>query len=150
LQSQLLDEETPLMKKLLPFPLHEALLKGKRHFISLEKFEKELRSEQRGNYDVALTKAMILLWLTDTETGDIDEISLPSSGYYFYNKVSSDIEGAIQPSTPWFTYSFYQKARERAQKANIIIVNHALLCTDMYNDYSFIPSYQKAIIDEAH
>ena len=150
LQSQLLDEETPLMKKLLPFPFHVALLKGKRHYISLEKFEKELRSEQRDNYDVALTKAMILVWLTETETGDIDEISLPSSGYYFYNKVSSDIEGAIQPSSPWFNYSFYQKARERAQKANIIIVNHALLCTDMYNDYSFIPSYQKTIIDEAH
>src|SRR5699024_9719531 len=27
---------------------------------------------------------------------------------------------------------------------------HALLCTDMFNDYSFIPSYQKVIIDEAH
>src|SRR5699024_12037135 len=104
-----------------------------RRVLLRSKFEKELRSEQRDNYDVALTKAMILVWLTETETGDIDEISLPSSGYYFYNKVSSDIEGAIQPSSPWFNYSFYQKARERAQKANIIIVNHALLCTDMYN-----------------
>src|SRR5699024_12272864 len=111
--------ETPLMKKLLPFPFHVALLKGKRLYISLEKLEKELRSEQRDNYDVALTKAMILVWLTETETGDLDEISLCSSGYYFYNKYSGDIEGAIQPSSPWFNYSFYQKARERAQKANI-------------------------------
>src|SRR5699024_12344388 len=121
LQSQLLDEETPLMKKLLPFPFHVALLKGKRHYISLEKFEKELRSEQRDNYDVALTKAMTLVWLTETETGDIDEISLLSSGYYLYNKVSSDIEGEIKTSSQWFNYSFYEEARDMPKKANIIM-----------------------------
>src|SRR5699024_627747 len=150
LQSQLLDEEIPLVRKLLPFPFHVALLKGRRHYISLEKFERELRSDQYDNYDVALTKAILLVWLTETETGDIDEITLPSSGYYFFNKVSSDLEGIIDPSSPWFSYSYYQRAREKAQKADVIITNHALLCTDMFNDYSFIPSYEKVIIDEAH
>src|SRR5699024_9850769 len=150
LQSQLLEEEIPLIRKLLSFPFHVALLKGRRHYISLEKFDRELRSEQNNNYDVALTKAILLVWLTETKTGDIDEITLPSSGYYFYSKVSSDLEGAIDPSSPWFSYSYYQKAREKAQKADISITNHALLCTDMFNDYSFIPSYQKVIIDEAH
>lgn len=150
LQNQLLEEDIPLLKKILSFPFDVALLKGKRHYISLEKFEKELRTGQQDNYDVALTKAIILVWLTETDTGDIDEISLPSSGYYFYNRVSSDIEGNIQPSSPWFSYSYYQRARERAQRADIIIINHALLCTDMFNDFAFIPSYNKAIIDEAH
>lgn len=150
LQSQLLEEEIPLIRKLLPIPFNVALLKGKRHYISLEKFERELNSEQQDNYDIALTKAIILVWLTETTSGDIDEITLPSSGYYFYNKVSTDAEGAVDPASPWFTYSYYQKARERAQKADVIITNHALLCTDMFNDYSFIPSYQKVIIDEAH
>lgn len=150
LQSQLIEEEIPLIRKLLPFRFQVALLKGKRHYISLEKFERELKSDHQDNYDVALTKAMILVWLTETKTGDIDEINLPSSGYYFFNKVSADIERNIQPSSPWFSFSYYQKARERAQKADIIIINHALLCTDMFNDYAFIPTYNKAIIDEAH
>lgn len=150
LQSQLLDEEIPLIRTLLPFPFEVALLKGKRHYISLEKFERELRNEQHDNYDVALTKAMILVWITETQTGDIDEINLPSSGYYFYNRVSTDLEKNVHPSSPWFSFSYYQKARERAQNADIIVINHALLCTDMFNDYSFIPTYQKAVIDEAH
>ncbi|HLS08260.1 ATP-dependent DNA helicase DinG [Lentibacillus sp.] len=150
LQSQLLDEEIPLINRLVSFPFNVALLKGKKHYISLEKFERALASEQTDNYDVTLTKAMLLVWLTETETGDIDEIQLPSSGYFFYKQISTDTEGIIDPSSPWFSRSYYQRARRKAQKADILITNHALLCTDMFNDYQLLPSYDKAIIDEAH
>src|SRR5699024_6682394 len=102
------------------------------------------------NYDVTLTKAITLVWLTETETGDIDEIQLPSSGYFFYKRISTDSEGYVDPSSPWFTRSYYQKARNRAQQADVIITNHALLCTDVFNEYQFLPAYDKAIIDEAH
>ncbi|PAV29472.1 ATP-dependent helicase DinG [Virgibacillus profundi] len=150
LQAQLLEEEIPLIQKLVDFEFKAALLKGKSHYISLEKFERSLDSDQQDNYDMALTKAMILVWITETETGDIDEIHLPSSGYLFYRKVSTDTEGYIDPYSPWFSHSYYQKARKRAQQADIIITNHALLCTDMFNDYQFLPSYDKVIVDEAH
>src|SRR5699024_711076 len=69
--------------------------------------------------------------------------------YFFYN-VSTEAEGSVRPSSPWFRYSFYQKARQKAQKAEIIITNHALLCTDMLNDYSLIPSYERVIMHEKH
>src|SRR5699024_12445641 len=65
LQSQLLDEEIPLVRKLVSFPLKVALLKGKQHYISLEKFAHEMNSGQSENYDVTLTKAMVLVWLTE-------------------------------------------------------------------------------------
>ncbi|MDY0405722.1 helicase C-terminal domain-containing protein [Virgibacillus sp. 179-BFC.A HS] len=35
-------------------------------------------------------------------------------------------------------------------QADIIITNHALLCTDMFHQYQYLPSYDKVIIDEAH
>ncbi len=150
LQSQLLDDEIPLIRHLVQFPFHVALLKGKQHYISLEKFERALTFEQEDNYDIILTKAMILVWLTETETGDIDEIQLPSSGYIFFRKVSSDMEDTTDPSSPEFARSYYQRARKKAQQADIVITNHALLCTDMVNDYQLLPAYKKAIIDEAH
>lgn len=150
LQSQLLEEEIPLLRKLIPSPFTVALLKGKQHYLSLENFARELSLNKQDNYDVALTKAIILIWLTETETGDIDEIQLPPSGYYFFHNVSTEAEGPVHPSSPWFRYSYYQKARQKAQKAHILITNHALLCTDMFNDYSLLPSYERVIIDEAH
>ncbi|GAB4073599.1 ATP-dependent DNA helicase DinG [Barrientosiimonas marina] len=150
LQTQLLEEEIPFIRRLVPFSFDAALLKGKQHYISLEKFERVLASRESDNYDITLTKAMILVWLTETETGDIDEIQLPSSGYVFYRQISTDAEGPPDPSSVWFSRSFYQRARKRAQQADIVITNHALLCTDIFNDFQLLPSYDKAIIDEAH
>ncbi|WP_042146487.1 ATP-dependent DNA helicase DinG [Paucisalibacillus sp. EB02] len=150
LQSQLLEEEIPLIRELVKIPFKVALLKGKQHYISIEKFANELYSVQHDNYDTALTKAMILVWLLETETGDIDELHLPSHGQIFYKRISAEVEGLADPTSPWFKYSYYQKARRNAQLADIIITNHALLCTDIFHDYQYLPNYDKAIIDEAH
>lgn len=150
LQSQLLEEEIPLVKKLLPFSFRVALLKGKSHYISLEMLEQELAETEQDNYDIALTKAMIFVWLTETCTGDIDEIQLPASGYRFFRRISADMEENIDPTSPWFFKSYYQKARQKAQQANMVITNHALLCTDMFHASSLLPSFDQVIIDEAH
>jgi len=150
LQTQLMEEEIPIIRKFIDHPFNIALLKGKSHYISLERFTHELANQPHDNYDIALTKAMLLIWLTETETGDIDEIQLPASGYYFFNGISTDSESNIDPNSAWFFHSFYQRARRRAQQAAVIITNHALVSTDLLNDYQFIPAYQKVIIDEAH
>jgi len=150
LQSQLLEEDIPFLIKMIERPCKVALLKGKHHYLSLARFERSLATEETDNYDIVLTQAIILIWLTETETGDIDEIHLPASGYYYYKTISTESEGLVDPSSPWFAHSYYQKARMKAQEADIIITNHALLCTDIFNDYSLLPSYKKAIIDEAH
>ena len=150
LQTQLLEEEIPLIKSLVPFTFHAVLLKGRNHYISLERFSHELGNNQADNYDITLTKAILLIWLTETLTGDLDEIQLPTSGYAFFNRISTDAENQVDVYSPWFRYSFYTRAKRKAQKADLIITNHALLCTDMFNDYQFLPSYNKLIIDEAH
>ncbi|MUK87291.1 ATP-dependent DNA helicase DinG [Ornithinibacillus sp. L9] len=148
LQAQLLEEEIPMIEKLISFPINVALLKGRQHYIDVDKFAKTLRDNQQDNYDVTLTKAMILVWLTETITGDIDELHLPSSGYLFYEKISSDIKE--NGSVPTTKYSFYHLARKKAQVADILITNHALLCSDIFNEYQLLPTYEKIIIDEAH
>src|SRR5699024_6427551 len=135
---------------LLPYSFTVALLKGKRHYISLEKFAYELSHLNDKNYDFTLTKAMLLVWITETSTGDIDEIQLSPSGYTFFNRISTEAENKVNPTSKWFSKSYYQRAKRKAQQANIIITNHALFCADLFNGYQFIPAYTKAVIDEAH
>lgn len=149
LQSQLIEKELPFLQKSMPFSFKAALLKGKQHYLSLKKFEHELFSPTADNYDVVLTKAMILVWLTETTTGDRDEIQLPSSGQIFWRKVSAEAEN-VDPKSSWYRLSFYQRAKKRAQKANIIVTNHSLLCTDIIRSNGLISSYKKIIVDEAH
>lgn len=150
LQAQLLEKEIPLLQRVLPFSFKSALLKGRQHYLSLKKFEFELHSNYTDNYDVTLTKAMLLVWLTETTTGDIDEIQLPSSGNIFWRRISAEAEGYVDPKSPWFSRSFYQRARKNAQQAHVVVTNHSLLCTDISKDYGLLSSYDKVIVDEAH
>ena len=150
LQSQLLDTEIPLLQKASSFPFNVAILKGKKHYLSLEKLHQELHLNQTDNYDVALTKAILLVWITETTTGDIDEIQLPTSGYYFYKRISAEVEGNKAFQSPWSRYNYYPVARKKAEVANVIVTNHSLLCTDMILDYHVLPDFTKMIIDEAH
>ncbi|WP_371069191.1 ATP-dependent DNA helicase DinG [Sediminibacillus sp. JSM 1682029] len=150
LQSQLLEKEIPLLQAMVELPFQAALIKGKQHYISLSKFEKEIFSEQQDNYDITLTKAILLVWLTETDTGDIDEVQLPSSGKNFFRSISTESEGYLDPRSPWFSRSFYQRVRNKVQHANLVITNHSLFCTDLTSDFQLLPSYKMAIIDEAH
>lgn len=146
LQSQLMDKEIPLLEKTLPFPFRTAVLKGKQHYLSLEKFSRAMHHNENSNYDHILTKVILLIWLTETETGDIDEIQLPTSGQRLFHMVSSEAEGKSASSPK----SFYQRAKNQAESADIVITNHALLCTNLTHEQRLLPSYQKIIIDEAH
>ena len=48
------------------------------------------------------------------------------------------------------TPCFLRAARERAEQAHIVVVNHALLLSDLARGGGLIPEYQHLIIDEAH
>ena len=45
---------------------------------------------------------------------------------------------------------FLFRARHKAESAHIVVVNHALLLSDMLASNSVLPAYRNLIIDEAH
>ncbi|WP_100407243.1 ATP-dependent DNA helicase DinG [Bacillus solitudinis] len=150
LQEQLLNRDLPLLKKILPFNVRVALLKGRSHYLCLRKFETSIKNIETDTYDILLTKAQILIWLTETEHGDVEELNLASGGKSFWFEVQSDASSDLGKYSPWFSRCFYHRARRRAQAAHIIITNHALLFTDLVHDQRLLPNYTHAIIDEAH
>ncbi|UOQ93554.1 ATP-dependent DNA helicase DinG [Halobacillus shinanisalinarum] len=149
LQNQLLEEEIPRMEELFGRPIKVALYKGKRHYISLLHFSYELDRSYYDNYDIVLTKAMILVWLTKTSTGDIDEIQLPSSGQQFWHKISAEQSGGAMSFNNKHA-SYFQWAEERAERADLLITNHSLLCLDLISNEQRLPAYDRVLIDEAH
>ncbi|WP_312096794.1 ATP-dependent DNA helicase DinG [Niallia sp.] len=149
LQEQLFQKDLPLLKSILPFPITYTLLKGRNHYISLDKFEVSLK-EQEDNYDIILTKMQILIWLTETETGDKDELNLTSGGSNYWEKIKNDGNFSLPISKEWASKDFYRRTRNAAQKANMIITNHALLVKDLTADQHLLPSYEYVIIDEGH
>ncbi|GAE25043.1 DinG family ATP-dependent helicase YoaA [Halalkalibacter wakoensis JCM 9140] len=150
LQEQLLSRDLPLLNHLLPFQVTITLLKGRSHYLCLRKFEQSLQTIAEDSYDVLLTKAMLLIWLTETENGDIEELNLPSGGKGYWYEVQSDATSDLGRYSPWFSRCFYHRARKKAQNSNIVVTNHALLCTDLVHDERLLPSYSYVILDEAH
>ncbi|WP_042457772.1 ATP-dependent DNA helicase DinG [Neobacillus dielmonensis] len=148
LQEQLLKKDIPDLNRMLPFEVDAVILKGKGHYLSLEKFYQSLENEN-DNYDTTLTKMQILIWLLETETGDKDELNLSSGGLLFWNKIKTD--ASIFPENPiWQERDFYKLAKIKAESANIIITNHSLLLSDIKEQGSILPEYHFAIIDEGH
>ncbi|MBM6619830.1 ATP-dependent DNA helicase DinG [Bacillus suaedaesalsae] len=148
LQNQLIERDFPVITELFPFNITAVTLKGRSHYISLSRFEAQLKQVDN-NYDSNLTKAKILVWLTETSTGDIDEINLPSGGHILWDKLSTDFPEEKNHKDPWQSRCFYRYTKTRAEEAQIIITNHALFCRDLIDEKT-LPSYNEVIIDEAH
>ncbi|WP_445506030.1 ATP-dependent DNA helicase DinG [Niallia sp. 03190] len=149
LQEQIIRKDLPLLKHILPFSISYTILKGRNHYISLDKFEVSL-CEQDDNYDIILTKMQILIWLTETSTGDKDELNLSSGGVIYWDKIKNDGNFSLSMSKAWAPKDFYRKTRNAAQKAQLIITNHALLLKDLTTEQKLLPTYEYAIIDEGH
>lgn len=150
LQSQLYNYEIPLLKKVLGFSFDAVVLKGKRHYLSLEKFVFELRKTTNINYDIVLAKAIILVWITESNTGDFDEIQLPTGAGHFQLRISAEAEGNDYMKSPWLEFSYHERTKKLAEQAHLIITNHALFCLDLISEEKILPKTMYALIDEAH
>jgi ATP-dependent DNA helicase DinG len=150
LQQQLLERDVPLLKKIMPFDFTATLLKGRNHYLCLRKFEHTLQDHHEDNYDTNFTKAQLIIWLTETEQGDVEELSMASGGKLFWNTVKSDANSCLNHRCPWFSRCYYHKQRRAAHESDLVITNHALLFTDLKSDSQLLPTYKEAVLDEAH
>lgn len=147
-QQQICDEEIPRIEKMLGRKIHVQLLKGKGNYLNLWKFERML-NEENEHYDETVTKMQLLVWLTETVTGDVDELNLTSGGKHFWHRICH-IGLESTKKNPWFEKDFYYQALAKAQNAQIIITNHHFLLADLAGDFGRLPEYEHLIIDEAH
>ncbi|MGM8213950.1 helicase C-terminal domain-containing protein [Bacillaceae bacterium W0354] len=145
LQHQLMNNDRALIEKWLKTQVDVVLLKSPSHYIHLGKLRQFMDNFQDHNYDIVLSLAIIIVWLTETETGDYDEIQLPSNGEDIWMYISGYDTHQEDIRT-----SYFNLALERAKEANIIIVNHAYLLSNIFNSLNRVPSYQYLIVDEAH
>ena len=151
LQEQLLHKEISVLQQAMPFSFTAATLKGRGNYLCLRKFEQALGDpDEDSSQEIRLVKGQMLVWLTQTETGDVEEISLPFSGRLFWQQVKSDSHSCLNRACPWFSRCYYFQARERTREADVIIVNHALLLSDLQAENRILPAYETAVIDEAH
>lgn len=149
LQKQLVTKDVAQVCALLPFELSVAVLKSKSHYLHLMKFESLLNEPIEQKLE-AVYRMRVLVWLTETTTGDLDELNLTNYEQAFWNKVKHRGWLDEAKEDKWYEDDFYIHARKQVKKASIIVTNHAFLCHDLIKEQQELPPLQRLIVDEAH
>jgi DNA polymerase-3 subunit epsilon/ATP-dependent DNA helicase DinG len=155
LQEQLFSKDLPVVQELVRrsegTELQVAQLKGRRNYLCLQRWS-AARFQPPATKDDARLQARLLVWLTDTQTGDRAEMGLHSSMDGAWAKLSSENTACLQNGCPFVKNGtcFVTRARRRAEAAHILVVNHALLLSDLATGGRVLPAYGRLIIDEAH
>ena len=149
LQDQLLNKDIPTLKKILPVEFKAVALKGRSNYLCPRRLQMFRVKESLSPKEARLL-SKLLVWLPSTTTGDREELFMPDYGEQaLWSQVASD-GNICQPRTCGADSCFYARARRAAESAHIVIVNHALLLSDIAVDSRVIPEYKYLIIDEAH
>jgi DNA polymerase-3 subunit epsilon/ATP-dependent DNA helicase DinG len=95
--------------------------------------------------------ARLLLWLPRTETGDRAELNLTPDEETVWSRLSAQNEACLASTCHYVREGtcLLERARRRAEAAHILIVNHALLLSDLAASGRVLPSYSYLVVDEA-
>ncbi len=152
LQDQLYHKDLPDLEQVLPFEFKATVMKGRSNYLCPRRLKKLMARPDLTPVEVSVL-ARILLWLPTTETGDVSELTLVNAAERaVWQRVCSDPHTCsasrcgMESAQPCYFY----KARNRAEAAHLIIVNHALLLSDIATEGGVLPKYRHLIVDEAH
>jgi ATP-dependent DNA helicase DinG len=112
----------------------------------------QLRRRGPRSLEEARMLAKILVWLPNTLTGDQDELSLYSPEERgLWRELSAEFGGCNPERCAAYAKGncFFYRARRQAEGAHIIVVNHALLLSDIAVENRVLPPYQYLVVDEA-
>ncbi|NOS89759.1 MAG: ATP-dependent DNA helicase, partial [Methylococcaceae bacterium] len=154
LQDQLFGKDLPLIRKAIKVPFDAALLKGRSNYLCTYRLQNALNSTLGFAKEDALALGKIKSWANRTLVGDIAEMSDVAEGNPVWYQATSTIDNCLGQDCPDYADCFLVKARKKAQDADVLVVNHHLLCADWsLRDGGFgelLPNAEVVVIDEAH
>lgn len=93
---------------------------------------------------------MLREWAETTETGDRDDLPEGVTDRA-WRQVSVNAVDCIGPrKCPMAAECFSELAREKAQDADLVVTNHAMLAIDAFEGLEVLPEHDAVIVDEAH
>jgi DNA polymerase-3 subunit epsilon/ATP-dependent DNA helicase DinG len=152
LQEQIYDKDIPSLQEILPLEFRTALVKGRSNYLCQRRLDIFRRNRELNEEEVRLL-AKVLVWLPSTMTGDRTELFLPTyAEQALWHHISAEAETCSLDRCRYRQKGrcFYYRAHQRAESAHLIIVNHALLLSDVAVQSRVLPPYRYLIVDEAH
>ncbi|HNX92036.1 MAG TPA: helicase C-terminal domain-containing protein [Syntrophomonas sp.] len=153
LQQQITDRDLPDLLKIMNSRIKYAEAKGRENFLCWNKYE-QIRAGKKNLSDEAIDFFQsMLVWAENTRSGDRKELELSSEMMQHWPIVAADRTSCLRDQCRYQDKCFRLKMIRNVHKADLIIVNHALLLADMLienREKSILPDYEYLIVDEAH
>ena len=156
LQDQIFYKDLPALREVLGLKFRATYMKGRGNYLCAHRFE-QIRQEEvtpprtAAEYE---TLDQLAEWMVQTETGDRAEIEDLPDNLNLWSEIAATSENCIGTECPKYQECFVTQMRQRAAEADVVIVNHHLLCADAAVRQSaygeVIPGCTFAVIDEAH
>ncbi len=159
LQEQLVGKDLPFLAGALSDQkVRYALLKGWRNYLCL------LRLEQaKGSGNSLLDDSMagelesIVKWSEKTTDGSLADLPTPPRPE-LWDEVSAEPDLCLRLKCSLYQKCFLYKARREAAQADVIVVNHHLLMSDVavrrasnnWEEAAVLPAYTRLVVDEGH
>ena len=154
LQEQLYARDLPLVRRALGVPARTSLLKGRQNYLCAHRLA--LADPGQGPWGrAALTDLeRVRRWARATTTGDLAEVGGLAEDSPLWREVTSTADTCLGQDCPEIASCHVARARQATYGADVIVVNHHLLLSDMAlreeGPAEVLPAADAVIVDEAH
>jgi len=154
LQDQLFHRDLPRVMSILGTKADVALLKGRANYLCRYRLQQTVESGQFKSRTQVDDLQKVRAWGARTRTGDRSELVEVPEGSPLWPRVTSTAENCLGTECPLYDDCFVFKARRRAQDADLTVVNHHLLLSDLALKRegfgAILPEAEAYVLDEAH
>ncbi len=150
LQKQLAEKDLPMLTGVLPFEFDWQVAYGRENYLCLARWYGARHTYEELTIQEGRLLASLNIWLAIGGNGQRQELRWDNQEATIWKRVSSQRHGCAGHMCPWQKQCYFFSARRELQDSDLIVVNHALLLSDMAIGGRILPTYKHLIIDEAH
>ncbi len=152
LQDQLTQRDLPNLCQALNLEFRFAVLKGRSNYLCPRRLE-NLRHFGPRNADEMRVLAKVMVWQLTNQSGDRSELNLTGpTEREVWVRMSAEDDACTTETCIKRTGGAcpFHRAKTMSQSAHVLVVNHALLLSDVATGSKVLPEYSHLIIDEGH
>ncbi|MFP4372931.1 MAG: helicase C-terminal domain-containing protein [Spirochaetaceae bacterium] len=157
LQQQIMEKDTPLVRKLLGTDLEAVLVKGRGNYLCLNRLDEALEEDSTLFSEPSDELTAVRDWARTSATGSRSDLPFYPSDE-LWSRVNSDPDSCSGLRCRNREGCFVMKARREAARARVLVVNHHLLFSDLalrlrglgFHNTAILPPFHRLVFDEAH
>lgn len=156
LQEQLIRKDLPFLARNAQVEFKAALVKGRGNYVCLRKLESAEAEPSLFPDESAEELTAIIEWSHATQDGCRSDLAFAPHANT-WEEICCEADQCSRSRCKHFNRCFFYRARRDASAARVLVVNHALLLSDIvlrketgYDATAILPPFTRLIFDEGH